>query len=193
MLAHILSSVEDVPELWPLVLGVPLPELVAVAEEPLLGPRLLLVASGSANGGIELIFFKRVEQRGCLQLIAACVIAGLLPHPATVDALLHRADDELGAKLRHKGVAIINSLLEIVAGVNVQERERNMARLESFVRKVSYHYRIFATRKKDDRAFKLRSHFAQDVNGLGLEFFKVCNLIHRVSVFVSVVALVSRC
>ena len=48
-------GVVEVPQLRPLVLGVPLAELVAEREDALLGPRFLLLAPRPAEGGVELV------------------------------------------------------------------------------------------------------------------------------------------
>ncbi len=47
------AGIEQGPELGALGLGIPLAEAVAVAEDALLGARLLLVAAGAADQRIE--------------------------------------------------------------------------------------------------------------------------------------------
>ena len=49
MLAQMLVAVEQVPQLGPLALRVPLAELVPERKDPLLGAGLLLVAAGAAE------------------------------------------------------------------------------------------------------------------------------------------------
>jgi hypothetical protein len=70
VLAGAVAAVVEVPQLGPLVLRVPLAELVAEAEHPLLGPGLLLVAAGAAEGGVEAVLLDGVEQGGGLQAVA---------------------------------------------------------------------------------------------------------------------------
>src|SRR5205085_1217665 len=53
-LALVDAAVVEVPQLGPLVLRVPLVEAVAERVDALLGPRLLLVAAGPAERGVEL-------------------------------------------------------------------------------------------------------------------------------------------
>jgi len=48
-----MATVVDRPQLGALVLGIPLAELVPKGEDPLLGPGPLLVATCSAEDGIE--------------------------------------------------------------------------------------------------------------------------------------------
>ena len=45
----VMASIEQVPQFGALSLGVPLPEVVAVGEEPLLGASLFLVSSTAAD------------------------------------------------------------------------------------------------------------------------------------------------
>jgi len=53
MLAAPDLGVVEVPQLRALVLRIPLAELVAEGEDPLLGPRLLLVPAGAAEQRVE--------------------------------------------------------------------------------------------------------------------------------------------
>ena len=62
MLAHIFLGIVDVPELRPLVLGVPLAKFIAVGEDALLGTGFLFVAAGSADGCVETAFGEGVQQ-----------------------------------------------------------------------------------------------------------------------------------
>ena len=82
VLAHADPGVVDVPQLGALVLRVPLAELVAEREHPLLGPGLLLVPAGAAEHRVEPVLLDRVEQGGGLQPVTAGPPAGLLGDPA---------------------------------------------------------------------------------------------------------------
>ena len=106
MLAAVVAAVVQVPQLGALVLRVPLTELVAEGEDPLLGPGLLLVAAGATEGGVEAVLLDGVEQRRGLQLVAAGAWAGLLDDPPGVDRLLHRGHDQADAELGHPTVAV---------------------------------------------------------------------------------------
>ena len=124
-------GVEEVPQLRPLVLGIPLAERVAEGVDALLGARLLLVAPRAAEGRVEAAFRQRVEQRARLQQPAAL----LRPQPERVGAIVDRLavgmDDQLGADLAREPVAELDHLAELVGGVDVQQRERNLARIET--------------------------------------------------------------
>ena len=103
MLALAVAPVVEVPQLRPLVLGVPLAEVVAEAEHPLLGPGLLLVAPGAAEHGVEAVLLDGLEQRDGLEAVAAGPGAGLLDHRAGVDGVLHAGHDQASAELGHRG------------------------------------------------------------------------------------------
>jgi hypothetical protein len=66
VLALAVPAVVEAPQLGALVLGVPLAEVVAEAEHPLLGPGLLLVAAGAAERGVEAVLLDAVA--------AACTV-----------------------------------------------------------------------------------------------------------------------
>ncbi len=55
VLAWALFAVEEVPEFGALVFGVPLPKVVAVAEETLFGTGLFLVAPGTSHKTVKLM------------------------------------------------------------------------------------------------------------------------------------------
>src|SRR3712207_3546064 len=78
--ARAVPAVVDVPQRGRLVLVTPPAEVVAEREDPLLGPRALLVAAGAAERGVELVLLDRVEQRRRLQAVAGRARAPLLRH-----------------------------------------------------------------------------------------------------------------
>jgi hypothetical protein len=67
------AAVEKIPQFGPLVFRVPLPEVVPVREEALLGPRLFLVAPPAAETGGESVFLDGVEKGDGLQGVAGGV------------------------------------------------------------------------------------------------------------------------
>src|SRR5687768_14719961 len=92
--AHVLAlpyaAVVDVPQLGALVARIPLAELVAQREHPLLGACLFLVAPAAAEDGVEAVLLDRVEEGNGLQPVARRVGPRLFPHAALVDRLLDR-------------------------------------------------------------------------------------------------------
>src|SRR4029450_1316922 len=88
VLALAMPPVVQVPELGPLVLGVPLAEVVAEAEDPLLGPSLLLVAPGATEHGVEAVRLDGLQQHHRLEPVPARPGAGFLDHLAGVYRVL---------------------------------------------------------------------------------------------------------
>src|SRR5207249_1324451 len=109
--------VVDAPQLRALVLGVPAAEVVAEAEDALLGPRALLVAPRAPEGGVEAALLDGVQQRRRLQPVARRARPSLLDHAPAVDRLLHRGDDQLLAEFGDAPVAKLDDLVEVVPGV----------------------------------------------------------------------------
>src|SRR3954470_23290501 len=70
VLALPVSTVVEAPQFRALVARIPLTELVAEAEDPFLGPGLLLVATGAAEDGTELVLADAAQQRHGLQPVA---------------------------------------------------------------------------------------------------------------------------
>ena len=111
----------------PLVLRLPLAEAVAVREDALLGARLLLVAPGAADQRVEAVLLDRLEQRHASG--GRCAIRAGAPGarvPRAIESSRWRDDQPL-AHLGDAAVAELDHLGEVVAGVDVQQRERQAA------------------------------------------------------------------
>ena len=167
MLAGAVPRVEEVPQLGALVLGVPLAELVAQADDALLGAGLLLVAAAAAEDAVEAVPCDRVEQRLGLQRVARAV--GALAQPAVVDAVLHRGDLEPQPEPLDRRVAVGEHLGEVVAGVDVQHRERDRRRPERLRREVQHDDGVLAAAEEQHRALELGGDLADDEDRLALE------------------------
>src|SRR3954464_3789426 len=135
------APVVEVPQLGALVARVPAAEVVAEGEDALLRAGALLVAARAAERGIEAVLLDGVEQRHRLQPVARCARAGLLDRAALVDRLLHAGHDQLLVQLGDAAVAELDDLGEVVAGVDVHEREREAAGTE----------RLLGQPQQDDR------------------------------------------
>ena len=97
-LARVDPAVVEVPQLGALVLRVPLAELVAEGEDPLLGPGLLLVAAGAAEQRVEAGASRR--RRAAPGSGSGCASrCGSSRTDAAVDRLLDAGDDQLHAEL----------------------------------------------------------------------------------------------
>src|SRR5688572_12859125 len=105
MFAGVLPSVEDMPQLGPLILRIPLAERVAVTEKALLCPGLFLVTSPSAGGSLELQFRDSFQQGHRLERIAARVETGLLLATPLIDRVLHVTHNQTAPHRGHHLVA----------------------------------------------------------------------------------------
>src|SRR6185437_13930874 len=106
-----------------LVLGIPLAELVAEAEDALLRTRLLLVAAGPAEDGVVPALGDGAQQGRRLQAVARGPRCAVLDRAPGVDVVL-----DLGHHQPYPGglgVAVpeLEDLLEVAAGVDVQHRK----------------------------------------------------------------------
>jgi hypothetical protein len=106
----------------------------------------------------------RVEQRGGLQRVAGAV--GTLDEPAVVDPVLHVRDDQAQPEPLHEPVAEIDHLGIVVAGVDMQQRERHRCRRECLDGQVHEQRRVLAAGEEDHRAVELAGDLAEDVDGL---------------------------
>ena len=154
MLAGGVAAVVQAPQLGALVARIPLAELVAQRDDPLLGARLVLVAAGPAEDGVVPAGGDGVQQRHGLQRIARAV--GALLEAAVVDVVLHAGDFEPHAEAPHRLIAEREHLGEVVAGVDVQHRERDAPGEEGLRRQVEDDDRVLASRRTAARAARTR-------------------------------------
>ncbi len=163
------ARVVEVPELGPLRARVPLAEVVAEAEDALLRAGALLVAARAAHRGVEPVLLDRVEQRRRLQLVPRRARPGLLDDAALVDRLLDARDDEALAELGDAAVAVLDHLGEVVARVDVHDRERELRRAERLLGEPQHDDRVLAAGEEQHRPLTLGGDLAHDVDRLGLE------------------------
>ena len=181
VLALAVAAVVEVPQLGALVLRVPLAELVAEARHPLLGPGLLLVAAGAAEHGVEAVLLDGVEQRDGLEPVAAGPGAGLLDRPGRRRWTPAReATTRRTPSSRDPAVAELDDLGEVVAGVDVHDRERDAGGPERLLGQVEHDDRVLAAGEEQHRPLELGRHLTDDVDRLGLERLEVGQLVvHR--------------
>ena len=93
-----------------------------------------------------------------------------------VDRLLHRRDDELDAELGDPAVAVVEHLVEVVAGVDVHHRERDPGRPERLLGQAQHDRGVLAAREQQHRLLELGRDLTEDVDRLGLERVEVREL-----------------
>ena len=169
VLALVVPGVVEVPQLGTLVLGIPLAELVAEAEDPLLGPGLLLVPAGPAEDGVVAPLRDGPQQRRRLQPVARGPRRRVLHGPAGVDVVLHPRHHQADAEVLGVAVPELEHLVEVAPGVHVQDGEGHRGRPEGLPRQVQHDDGVLAAREHERRALELGRHLAEDVDRLGLE------------------------
>ncbi len=163
------AAVQQLPQLGPLVLRIPLAVGVAQREDALLGARALLVAPRAAERRVEAAGLQRVEQRLGLERAAAALRADQKRLRPVGDRLGVGVHDQPRADLGGVPVAELDHLAELVGRVDVQQRKRDRARVERLLREPQQHRRVLADRIEHHRPLELGDHLAHDVNALGLE------------------------
>ena len=98
--------------------------------------------------------------------IAEPEATGEMPRLSAVLVDMHQ---QIHAEPRRGLVAKGDHLAEFPGGVDVQQRERRLARRESLVREVQHHARILADRIEHHRVFELGHGLAHDIDRLRLE------------------------
>src|SRR4029079_11700166 len=118
------------PELRPLLARLPAVAGLAQREDALLGPGALLVAAGPAEGGVVPALVECFSQRDGLHDPRVLVGAVGEGRDALLHALLVGVHQEIDAELARRAVTELDHLPELPGGVDVQDRERHLARRE---------------------------------------------------------------
>ena len=92
------TGVIDIPQLRALVLRVPLMELIAEREDTFLRTALLLVTTGAAESGVELIFIQGMKQGLRLHQVRMHLASMRERAHARVESLHIRLHDQVPAE-----------------------------------------------------------------------------------------------
>ncbi len=116
---------------------------------------------------------QRVEQRFRLQQPAAFLRAERERIRALVQRFLILVHDQFRADFARVGIAKLDHLRKLVAGVDVQQRKRNLPGKESLLRQPQHHRGILADRIEHHRPRKFRHRFPQNIDALRLQALEV--------------------
>jgi hypothetical protein len=183
VLARADARVEQRPQLGPLLLGLPLAEAVAVAEDALLGAGLLLVAPRAADQAVEAVFLDGFQQRHGLVAVARFQRVGQAHVPrAMLSSTWPTTRRSPISATRWSRKAITSGKLWPVStcssGKGRRPRSRSGAAgraLEGLLGQAQHHAGVLAAAEQQGRALEAGRHLAQDEDGF---FFQ------RVQVFV---------
>ena len=167
--ALVRSRVEQVPNLRALVLGVPLAARIAEGIDALLGARFFFIAARAAKSRVVAARLQRVEQCARFEKSAALLRAELERVRAIRDCFAVGMHQQLRTDGSREAVAEFDHFTELKVRVDVQQRERHTARMESFLRQAHHHRRVFPDRIEHHGIVKLGCDFAQYVDAFGLQ------------------------
>ena len=176
VLALAVPAVVEVPQLGPLGLRVPLPELVAEAEDPLLGPRLLLVAPRAAEHGVELVLADGASRVTVCSAVAGGADRLLDTRPASMSSCTEATTSRTpGSATSSSRYSMTSSKLWPVS--TCMTGNGSGAGQKAFERQVQHDDRVLAAREQQDRPLELGGDLADDVDGLGFQRPQVAELI----------------
>ena len=92
---------------------------------------------------------------------------------AVSDPLLVDMDDEIDAEPPRLVVAKGDHLAELPGGIDMEQRERRLCRIERLQREMHHHRGILADRVEHDRMAELRHHLAHDLDAFRLELAQI--------------------
>ena len=162
-----MTAVVEVPQLRTLPARVPPSHGAAHREDALLRARPILVPARPAEEGVEAFCLDRVDEGHRLQGVAGAV--GAFLQAAVGDPVLDRRDVEAQAMTGDDLVPERDDLRQVVAGVDVQQRQRQRRGGERLECDVQQHCGVLAAAEQQRRAFELGDDLADDLDGLGLE------------------------
>ena len=125
------------------------------------------------EGGVHPKLAYCVEERHGLERVAARLRALLLAHPPLVDRVLHVPHDELEPQLPREAVPELDRLGEIVARIDVKQREGNRCGAKGLLGEPRHDDRVLPSRKEEDGTLELRGDLPKDVDRLVLESLKM--------------------
>ena len=164
-------------------------ELISEREDAFFGARFFFIAACAAHQRIKSLFFDGFKQSNGLGGVARIGFA-TQDDAAFADRLFYAADHKLYAGACDRVVAEPDDFGVVVAGIDVQEFERQFQRaafdLEGFDGKRQQDDGVFTAGKQQGRILSIGNHFADDVDRLGFKpvevvvldrhFFSLCNL-----------------
>ena len=144
-------------------------EAVAEGVDTLFGARLLFVTARAAECGIKAVFVQRLLQPfrfHDIGMLSAAVYERANPHRHPFRVFMHQQFAAVGLG---GTVTEFIHLTEFPAGINVQQRERQRARIKRFARQVQHYAGIFADGIHHHRICKFGGHLTDDMDAFRLQ------------------------
>ena len=153
--------VEQVPQFWTLVLGIPLTECISERENSLFGSGAFFVAARTPDRGVEFVLLQGGKQCFSLQVPATSRNAQFQRVGSSCNGFFVAVHDQPRTDRSCKSVAELEHLFELVAGIDVQQRERKRRRMKSLPGEVNEDAGVFTDGVQDHRIAKFRGHLSQ--------------------------------
>ena len=166
-------AVVDVPELGPLVFGIPAVIFIAEGVDPFLGTGLFLIPSGAPEGGIELELVEGLLEALGFHDIGVFFTAMGEGSDALVDPFLIDMDDEVEAEFFGHLVAKGDHFAEFPGGIDVEEGEGGLSGIEGLHGQMQHDRGVLADGVEHDRTVEFGGNFPNDMNALGLKLLEV--------------------
>ncbi|MCY1417787.1 hypothetical protein D9M71_333280 [compost metagenome] len=149
--------------------------MLAVAEgvHALLGARLLFIAARATEGRVEAMLVQGLLEALGLHDVGVLGTAVGEGVDALGDTLRIHVSDQVQAQLLDHLVAEAVHLLEFPLGVDVHDRERQLAGEERLAGEMQHHGGILADRVQHHRVIELGGHLTNDVDALRLQLFQM--------------------
>src|SRR5690606_25475465 len=162
-------TIENIPELWPLSLRIPLSELITHRKNSFFSTSLLLITACSTNTSIKTVFFYGIQQCHRLQRITTGIFTFRLYHFPLINTVLHITHDELFPQVFHQPISERYGFRKIMTCINMHQRERKFPRSEGFFGEMYQCNAVLTSGKQQSRIFKLPCYFSEYVNRFRLQ------------------------
>src|SRR4029077_21025657 len=134
-----------------------------------LGAGFFFIAARAAECSVEIAFAKGVQKLLGLQQAAAALGAEAQWVRSIVQGLLVGVDDQPDAQLPGELVPELYHFLELIGGIDVQQRKGDRTRVKRLLGEAKHYGRIVTDRIQHHRALKLGGNFAENLDALGFE------------------------
>ena len=156
-------------------------EAVAEGVNTLFGAGFLFIATRAAERGIEAVFVQRLlETFGFhdIGMLGAAVNERVNPHRHPFRVFMHQ---QLAAVGFSGTVTELIHFAEFPAGIDVQQRERQGARIKRFTRQMQHHAGVFTDGVHHHRVREFGGHLTNDMDAFRLQLPQVSEsfLVHN--------------
>ena len=166
-----MGGVIQPPQLGALPAGIPTTKTVTDRENSFLGAGPLFIPAGATQNRVIFLLRNGLHQGHGLQRITGMV--GPFPEVTPVNPILDVGDPEAGAGAGHQLVTKVNDLGKIMAGVDMEQFERNGGGGECAAGQLIHHHGILTPRKQEGHIIALAGNLPENMDRLILQGFQM--------------------